>query len=263
MSVERTLLAVGRTIAWPETPDLASRPIAAPGPGVRGRRRWPLPTAGVRGAPRWPLPIARRPLALALLALALVAAAAAAVPVVRDPVLDWLGLESVAIERVPSKPPAPPAAGGPSDRLALGERTELPTARRRLGFTPVLPSGLGEPLVYFDPYPPGGQLSLAYRRGTLLLTQVQGRLERKFLFKFIPPGTKLERLALGRDRALWIQGETHQYSYADRTGQIRTDSVRTAGDVLLWRRGDLLLRLEGARSKREALRIARSLRPAP
>jgi hypothetical protein len=64
------------------------------------------------------------------------------------------------------------------------------------------------------------------------------------------------------ERGLWFQGR-HQYAYADRDGNIRSDSVRTAGNVLLWRRGDLLLRLEGARSKQEALRIARSVREAP
>jgi hypothetical protein len=64
-------------------------------------------------------------------------------------------------------------------------------------------------------------------------------------------------------RALWIHGALHQYAYVDKTGKIRTDSVRTAGDVLLWRHKDLLVRLEGARSKQQALAIARSAREVP
>ena len=52
----------------------------------------------------------------------------------------------------------------------------------------------------------------------------------------------MDEFTIEGQRALWIHGALHQYAYADKTGQIQTDSVRTAGDVLLWRHGDLLLR---------------------
>lgn len=229
------LREAGASADWPPTPDLAA-PIAP-------ARIWRMP--------------ARRALALALAGLLLAAASAAAVPGVRDSVLEWLGLRSVRIERVPR--PLPEPAGAP---LALGRHTTLADARARLGFVPLLASGLGKPTIYYEGFPPGGQLGLVYRDGKLFLTEVQGSIRREYLFKLLPPGTKVEPLQVGPGRGLWIQGR-HQFAYADRSGHMRTDSVRTAGPVLLWRHGRLLLRLEGAGTKAEALRIARSLRAAP
>jgi hypothetical protein len=189
--------------------------------------------------------------------LLLLAGTAAAIPGVRDPVLDWLGLRSVRVERVPRPLPA-----APGDHLGLGRRMTLAAARSRLGFTPVLPAGLGPATVYYETFPPGGQLGLAYARG-VVVSEVAGHLEMRFLQKFLPPGTKAEPLTIDGGHALWIHGTPHQYAYVGRDGNIHTDSVRTAGNVLLWHRGDLLIRIEGARSKARALAIARSARAAP
>src|SRR4051794_36606713 len=235
MNVEQLLRAAAAEADWPATPDLA--------------RRWQVRRPHRRG---------RRSLTLALAILLIASATAAAVPGIREPVLDWLGLRSVHIERVPR-----PLPQGPGARLGLGDHTTLAAARKRLGFSPVVPTGLGAATVYYEGFPPGGRLSLVYRDGRMLLTQVEGELQRQFFQKFLLPGTKVEPVGINGERGLWIHGPMHQYAYSDRTGQVDTDSVRTAGDVLLWRRGDLLLRLEGARSKREALRIARSAHAAP
>lgn len=246
-------------IAWPATPDLAAAVVPriegvtprhtgdADAPGRR-RRSGATPMRGIR---------LRRPLAIAVAAFLLLAATAAAIPGVRDPILDWLGLRSVKVERVPRPLPEPRGA-----RLGLGDHTTLAAARKQLEFTPVLPTGLGAPVVYHDTFPPGGQLALVYPHG-LLLTQFEGRLQTQYLLKFVGPGAKVDRVRIEGERGIWIHGTPHQFAYADRDGNLRTDSVRTAGDVLIWRRGELLLRLEGARSKAEALRIARSARAAP
>jgi hypothetical protein len=137
----------------------------------------------------------------------------------------------------------------------------LDAARAKLGFPPVIPRGVGSPTTYYDGFPPGGQLGLVYPHG-VVVTELEGRLT-AYLTKFIPPGSSMDRLTIDGDRALWIHGALHQYAYSDRTGAIRTDSVRTAGDVLLWRHGDLLIRIEGARSRQQAVAIARSARAAP
>jgi hypothetical protein len=198
-----------------------------------------------------------RPLAIALAGLLLLAATAAAIPSVRDPVLDWLGFRSVRVQRVPA--PLPAVRG---QRLGLGHHTTFAAARGRLAYTPLLPSGLGAPAVYYEGFPPGGQLGLVYPQG-ILVTEIQGRLETQFLAKFLPPGTKADPLTIQGEHALWIHGTPHQYAYVDKTGAVRTGSVRTAGDVLLWRRGGLLIRIEGARSKQQAVAIAASARAAP
>ena len=243
--IEQMLTTVA--IDWPQTPDLASQVV----PRLEGL------TDRHTGDSRRRIRI-RRPLAIALAALLLMAATAAAIPGIREPVLDWLGLRSVRIERIQRPLPAAPGRG-----LGLGRHVTLADARRRLGFAPLLPSGLGDPVVYLDRSLPGGRLGLVYRRGKLFLVELIGSTNNELLRKFVTPATKLEPLRIDGERALWIHGGLDQYVFADRTGAIRPEDIHTAGRVLLWRRGRLLLRLEGARSKTEALRIARSLREAP
>ena len=60
-----------------------------------------------------------------------------------------------------------------------------------------------------------------------------------------------------------VAGRPHEVVFEDANGEIRSDRTRLAGNVLIWRHKGLLLRLEGARSKAEALRIARSVGGAP
>jgi hypothetical protein len=252
-TIEMMLRDAGAHAEWPPTPDLtqavAAR-IATVATGSDPARSDPVVRVG--------RPRLRRPLALALAALLVLAGGAAAVPGIREPVLDFLGLRSVKIERVPRPLPVVPGT-----KLSLGRHTTLPAARRTLNFAPLVPSGLGDPVVYYDRFPPGGQLGLVYRQGRLFITEVQGRLETRFLFKFVGPGAKVDPVSVNGGRGLWLHGRPHQYAYADKAGEMRTDTVRLAGDVLLWRTGGVLLRLEGARSKGEALRIARSARAAP
>lgn len=243
--LEQMLRAASADADWPATPDLA-RTVAA----RIDLRAVPERRARMGRPPRraW----IGRPLAIALAILLLLAGSALAIPAVRD----WLGLSTVEVKRVPKPLPAVHGA-----RLSLGRRVALDAARAKLGFRPALPAGLGAPTVYYDAFPPGGQLGLVYPRG-IVVTEIEGQLTR-YLAKFLPPGTGMDRITIDGERAVWIHGALHQYAYADRTGVIRTDSVRTAGDVLLWRHGDLLIRIEGARSKHQAVAIARSARAAP
>jgi hypothetical protein len=237
--LERSLAALAAEIAWPETPDLASRLELAPQPR-------PLLT-----------PRRRRALALAFALLVLALGVAFAVPQARTAILRFFHLRGATVEVVKTLPPAQERAL----TADLGAPITADDVERELGFRPLLPRGLGAPTVYYDAFPPGGQLGLVYAHG-LVVTQVEGHLS-TYIRKFLPPGTTMERLTIDGERALWISGELHQYAYVDKTGQIVSDSVRTAGDVLLWRHRDLLVRIEGARSKRQAAAIVRSAREAP
>jgi hypothetical protein len=60
-------------------------------------------------------------------------------------------------------------------------------------------------------------------------------------------------VTVGDAAGLWLPSP-HAYMWADATGPL----VRS-GSALVWERGDLVLRLEGARSLREALAVARSV----
>src|SRR5688572_29032345 len=94
---------------------------AAPRPSVRGPRR-------------------RNRLAIAVaLAVLIPAAGAVAFPGARDDVLEWLGLKSVEVRRVPE---LPPEAREPT-RNELGDRVTLDEAQQRAGFIPIVPPRLG------------------------------------------------------------------------------------------------------------------------
>ena len=219
-----------------------------------------------------------------LLLLALLAALLAGSAEVRTAVADRLGLRGVQIGHLPFVPaPAPTLVPLPvGDRLSLGERLSLAAAGARFGAPVALPAALGEPdEVYLREPPAGGMVSLIYRprpglpaAGStgvgLLISQFRGALTPEFLGKGLGPDSRVEQVAV-RDtapcglapddgaRALWIAGQPHLFFYRDRAGQVRDESVRLAGNVLLWERGDLTLRLEGALGRDEALRIAASL----
>jgi hypothetical protein len=246
--VEQMLRAAAADLDWPPTPDLASAVVQ----GVTPRHPGDADARAADPSRRARRLRFRRSLVIAFAALLLLAGSALAIPAVRD----WLGLSTVEIKRVPKPLPVVPG-----QRLGLGTHVPLDVARAKLEFRPVIPSGLGKAAVWYDPIPAGGQLGLVYPRG-IVITELQGHLG-PYLQKFIPPGTQVDRLTIDGERALWIHGALHQYGYVDKTGQIRTDSVRTAGDVLLWRHGDLLIRIEGARSRQQAVAIAASAREVP
>jgi hypothetical protein len=253
--LERMLTQLGRELDWPDTPDLAPRVRARLAEPARRRRRAPLP---------WGL---RRSLALALvLLLVLAAVTAAAVPGVRDAVLEFLGLQGATVERRTTLPTPPRERP-----LDLGRRTTLADAAGLLAFEPLVPAGMGDPDgVYIRRGVPGGELSLTYRprpglpraqstRLGLLVSEFRGDLHRDYVGKIVGPAGVVERLALDGGRAIWIEGVEHFFFYRDPNGRLIEHELRLAENVLLVERGDLLVRLEGAFSREQAIRIAGSL----
>jgi hypothetical protein len=239
-AVEALLRDVGAELDFPPTPDLA-RAAAARLSAPPRRPLWQR-LFGDESTPRF----AFAALALAL-ALSLLLATS---PVARTAVADALGLRGLIIHRLPQ----PPAA---STDLRLGERVPPPEAQRRAPFPLLQPTVLGPPIeAYVDAAV--GQFAFVYRP-RILLTQFQAGLEPGFFAKGLGPDTRVEQLEVNGGRAFWIAGRAHVFYYRDKDGQIRDESIRLAGDVLLWEQAGLTLRLEGAPSRDEALRIARSV----
>jgi hypothetical protein len=263
--LERMLSRMGDEVEWPRTPDLVVSVMveleAAPAPGAPAAR--PRRLAGL-------LPPAglRRSLALAVVALLVLAGGVfAAVPSVRDTVLDFFGLQGATVERRATLPTPPPERP-----LDLGARTTLAGAAERLGFDPLVPAELGRPDgVYLRRGPPGGELSLTYlpRAGLprahstrlgLLLSEFRGDLSPEYLGKVVGQATKAERLRIGADRGIWIEGAPHFFFYRAPNGRFVDTELRLAQNVLLLEHGALLVRLEGAFDRDQAIAIARSLR---
>lgn len=237
--LERELSVLAGEIEHPPTPDIAS--AVATRLGARGRRRTPLRT--------------RRIAILAALTLLLPAGAVAAVPPARDAVLDALGIGSVRIERSPRAVTLPPAS-----KPDLGRRADPARAADAVGFVSVAATGLGAPVqTYVRDFPAGGALSHVYRGGQIL-TQFRGTNGALYAGKVAGPQTTVEQTQVNGARGVWLAGRPHAFLYVDARGRTRTETLRRAGNTLLWQRGPLTLRLEGARTKADALRIAGAVR---
>jgi hypothetical protein len=254
--LERDLRALATEPWAPPTPDLSravvARLRAAPAPAAP-RRPW-------RARPR-------RALVVALAALVVLPGAAMAIEPVRDRVLDWLGLDGVEVRTVPHLPPDV-AARAPD----LGRDLSLEEARAAVGFPVRVPAALGDPdEIGISRDVPGGRVSFAYLPGAglprdeqtglgLLVTQLQGRGSTAYIEKLIGPGTSIRRLRVGAATGVWMTGSPHAVIFEDRSGNIREDALRLAGNVLLWERGPVVLRLEGDLPLGGMLEIARSMR---
>lgn len=261
--LERELREFGRRLKAPAAPDLADK--------VRARlqevERSPS-SRRMRSLPAFP---ARRVVAAILVIVLLGGLALGVSPGARTAVAGWLGLRDVHITRVPSEPTPPPGPVGKD--LRLGQRVTLEEARRRVPYRVLVPDlpALGEPdEVYLAEPPPAGRVALVYRASPdlpeaketgvgLLMTQFRGDLPGYFS-KMLGPRTRVETVKVGGTRGYWIEGASHLFLYRDAEGEVREEDVRLAGNTLLWERGGLTLRMESDLSKKEALRVAESLR---
>jgi hypothetical protein len=70
----------------------------------------------------------------------------------------------------------------------------------------------------------------------------------------------VNRVHVNGGPGVYIYGAPHEVFFQESTGQIRTDRIRLAGNVLIWQQGRLTLRVEGVRTLQQALVLARSLR---
>jgi hypothetical protein len=225
--VERDLRAVGALLAFPPEPDL--------GPAVRerlGERR----------------PFGRRRLLLvALAALAVAIAVAFAVPPARTAILDFFHIGSETVERVQTLPPAQrrsPVAG-------LAGPMSLASATRLAGFEPSLPRSHGKI------YAADGIVATPVAAGRAVLTEFRADLG--VTKKFVGEATRVEPVTVNGHDGLWLEGAPHVLMYFDSRGVGREKVVRLAGNVLVWSRGSVTLRLEGPLTRDEALRLAETV----
>jgi hypothetical protein len=234
--LSRELRALAADTEWPATPDLAGAVAAR------------LPTGSERGAAAHPRRRRRRVpprrLVLVLCALLLlVPATALALPGPRHAILETLGLRHVTVER---RTPLPPAARDPH----LGDRTTLSGAARIAGFAPRVPARLGPPDRVFVRQ---DIVTLVYDHERLLLAQARGGLQPGVLQKVLAVAASARRVRVAASPGIFV-ADPHDYRWSDATGPL----IRS-GPALIWERRGLVLRLEGERSLRDALRVAESV----
>ncbi len=260
-SLDRALVDLGRALDYPPTPDLAARlhdvlqgepPRMAPRPRFDYRRRW----------------------LVAAVIVALIAGALLLFPEARTAIADRIGLPGVSIRWLEETPPPRGAV------LSLGDRVTRAEAQAGVSFPVAVPthSGFADPpevyllgegdeaMVSFV-YPATATLPSSQVPGVgALLTQFAGRAERDLVVKGLSglsdARTHLEAVTVAGAPGFWITGAPHGVLLAcGDEGECREEPYRLAGNVLLWERDGVILRLESALSREASLDLAESIEP--
>jgi hypothetical protein len=237
------------------------------------RDMWPAVRTRIaerRAQPWWSgLGLDRQSLAPVAATLAVILVAAFVLtPSVVDAVEHLLNIPGVQIFRVPTTPT--PTTGAfvtfPGQRAA-----SVAEASRLAGFQVREPASLGAAdEIYVELAPVRVTLVYRSRQGlpvtavpgiSALIVEFKGSLDAPILGKAIGPATTLEAVPLSDGTAAyWLAGQPHQFFYRDSTGITQPDTLRLAGNTLLWDTGGITYRLEAEVSREEAVRIASSFR---
>ncbi len=245
----RALTATAREIEWPKTPDVSGR-IAEM---LDDHQRVPS-----LARTRLSLPRRRRTVLLVVLGVVLLSLAAVAAKVVID-------LGALTIDTFPGLPTALPSAvaSGPT----LGHPATLPDAEREAGFTARVPGALGSPdAVWVDETSDGTRIVLGWTSSETLPTiddlpwgavlyefHGDAALASKVLFS---EGSTLDQVEVGGRDAWWITGP-HELDLV--TGEDTYARYRVMGNVLVWKSGDVVMRLETTLGRAAAISIAESV----
>jgi len=265
------LREVGRHLDVPPAPELRAavraRLAEPPPPSPHLLRRLGAAVAGWPGrwaVATWPV----RAVAVAAALAVLTGSAAAASPRARAAIADFFSIGPI---RVHSGPPPTPVAPSPVrglGELPPGTRTAtLAEAQARAPFRIGIPGALGPPdevLIAEDR--PGFAVALRYGPGpgrppahgsavAVELDAVAGTVG--FAEKFLSD-VAAERVDVG-DAGWWISAP-HVLVYVGPDGSTHVQQPRLAERTLIWQRGGVTYRLEGAFIKEQALAVARSLR---
>jgi len=180
-----------------------------------------------------------------------------------------LGLRGVQIFRVTATPSPAPTSAAPV--TFTGQRaSSLEEASRICGFQVREPTALGTPDdIYVDAAPVRVTLVYRSRQGmpatalpgiSALVVEFRGRLDQAVVGKTAGPEAHLESVPLNGGVATWLSGQPHQFFYFDPNGNFQPETLRLAGNTLLWEEGGVTYRLEAQVTKEEAVRIASTLR---
>jgi hypothetical protein len=220
----------------------------------------------------------RRALVVALLVVALTAIAAGAtyfgVRGIQIVFQNGGGPSPFASAGSPSSPgashsasPVPsPTLPGLGDRLELGNPSSLDAARASAPYPVAVPpavAGFGAPRVFLAGDDVVTRVSFVWVRGgkpKLLLTEFNADPYQPYIKKVMLDGGHVKPVTVKGEQGYWLFGAAHELDYVDHDGMHFIDHSRLAGNTLVWTRGGVTFRLEGAPTLHEALRIARATR---
>lgn len=252
--LEATLVALGRDLAYPRPTAMAA--------AVRARL-----VARPRPVPWWRRYALAPALVAAVLLLIVVALGSPGVRAAAQEFLHLRGIDIFPVPSVPSLTPRPSAA--PSSGLILGDRVTLAEAQRRVHFLVRQPAELGTPdevyvdlaervtLVYRDRpgIPPSPATGIA-----ALVVEFPGTVDATFFGKAVGPDTTITQVTVNGAPGYWLEGAPHFFFYRLENGSVLQDTLRLAGNTLIWVENGVTLRVEANVPKETAVRIAASLR---
>ncbi|MGH2557617.1 MAG: hypothetical protein ACRDJH_01025 [Thermomicrobiales bacterium] len=265
--LERALRRLGRHVAFPATPDLASsvrariaqRPVDQP-----ARVAWFTPRRALAAA--------------AVLLLFLLAAALAVLPGARDAVADLFGVRgiTITIERDDEPTPIPipaPAVSPVGPDLSLGREVTLTEARATAPFTIHVPdpTTYGEPdEIYLRTLPDGNiMVSLIYHPAPglpeaeetgvgALLMQFEAREDVNYIMKGVFEGGGDARPTTVNDTDGWWVSGASRIVLLDDPSAACCPFDRPSANVLLWEEDGLTFRLESSLTQSGAIALAES-----
>lgn len=260
--LDATLAELGERLDYPRPTRLAD--------SVRARLREPRHGRwwGVLRSPRY----AYTPVIATLAVLAL--AIALAVPAAWAAASQFLHINGIDIFRAQAIS-TPVATAVPRATFA-GTLTTLDDARRRADFTVMAPTdarfaapdevyrGLSPDRthdVVTLVYTSRGGIPVSREAGvSALVVEFRGRIDEALFGKVAGAGTRIEDLTVNGGRGFWVEGEPHLFFYRDEAGNVWNETLRLAGNTLLWEQDGVTFRLEAQVSRDEALRIAATFR---
>jgi hypothetical protein len=262
--LEQQLLALGKELEWPATPELGPRLPTVWGGGPKGRR----------GRGFWTAATSRRQLAMAAAALLIALSALLVYTPTRSAIADWVNVH-VLFQRVHVLPTPSPLPSGPlGERLDLGQPTTLAEAQSHLAWKIAVPASLGQPdEVYLQLPPVGaaqGEVTLVYssRPGipvanqtgvSVLVTEARGKVDTNFFGKMLGSGTTIEPVTVAGHQGYWVAGSPHIFIFLDANGNFRDETMRLAANTLILDDGGTIVRIEGNLTRAQAVQIAASL----
>jgi hypothetical protein len=179
-----------------------------------------------------------------------------------------LSIPGVQIYQVPESPSARPNASAPT---FAGKRVATAAeASRVAGFAVRTPAALGDPsAIYVETAPARVTIVYASVKGiptspqagvSAIVVEFKGTIETQIMAKAVGPGTTLDAVPLGAGVAYYLAGQPHQFFFRDPAGNLQPETLRLAGNTLLWEDDGFTYRLEAQVSMEEAVRIASTLR---
>jgi RNA polymerase sigma factor (sigma-70 family) len=194
----------------------------------------------------------RHELAATAVVLLAVAAVLALSPTARSAARAALDLiPGVDVERVTTLPERGPDVAPPY----LGVPGSAADAERVTSFSPSFPPGTEQTYVRDDVI--GGMVTFALADGVMLTEWWSGTGDAAF---DVLGDSGVRQVDVGTADGLWIDGgATATYTYIGADRQRHFEALEPRSTLLLWQRGKVAYRLEGALTLEDALRIAGSL----